>query len=202
MRREKRARCGGSTIVEFAFSMLLLIPLTVGVYVLGFSLTRGIQVVQVGRDAGHMFARGVDFAVTANQDILVRLAGGLGMTRDGGEGTVIFSKVYFIGHDQCAAAGLSDDQCTNINWPVFTQRIVVGNRTLAVSAPGTPASVQSDGTVNNYLRDTTARANGFIALMPSMGPGMDAYMVEVYFRSTGLSLDGGGTTGVYSRSIF
>jgi len=201
MRREKRARCSGSTIVEFAFSLLLLIPLTIGVYVMGFNLTRGIQVIQVGRDVGHMFARGVDFSVPANQDIAVKLAGGLGLTRTGGDGTVIISKVYFIGHDQCAAGGLTDDQCTNINWPVFTKRIVVGDPAILVSAHGTPSSVLSDGTVNNYLRDTTARANGFIALMPNMGPGMDSYMVEVYFRSPGLRLDG-GPTGVYSRSIF
>jgi uncharacterized protein (DUF2236 family) len=109
--------------------------------------------------------------------------------------------VYFIGRDQCLAGGVPEAQCTNINWPVFTKRIVVGDPAKLVSAHGTPSSVQSDGTVDNYLRDTTARAQGFIALMPTMGPGMDAYLVESYFLSPGLRLDG-GNTGVYSRSIF
>ncbi len=202
MRQTSRASRSGSTIVEFAFSLLLFVPLTIGVFVLGFNVTKAIQVAQVARDAGHMFARGMDFSVPATQEIVVRLAAGLNMTRTSGDGTVIFSRVVYIGHDQCQAGGLTDAQCTNINWPVFTRRMVVGNPTLAVSAHGTPASVDSSGNVQNYLTNATARAlGGFGTLMPGMAPpstafGAEAFMVEAYFASPGL----GG--GVYSRSIF
>ena len=95
-------------------------PALIGVFVMGFRVTDAIQTVQVARDTARMFARGIDFSVTANQDLIVRLSSELGMTRTAGDGVVIISKVLYIGHDQCAAGGLSDDSCTNINLPVFT----------------------------------------------------------------------------------
>ena len=47
------------------------------------SLSRSLQVTQISRDAGHMYVRYVDLTQAANQDIIVRLASGMGLTRPG-----------------------------------------------------------------------------------------------------------------------
>lgn len=203
MRGRSRSGRRGSAAVEFALSLLVLVPALIGVFVMGFRVTDAIQTVQVARDTARMYARGIDFSVTGNQDLVVRLASGLGMTRTAGEGVVIISKVLYIGHDQCAAGGLSDASCTNINLPVFTRRIVIGNSDLRASNHGTPAPglIDGSGYVSSYLTNTTTRAvGGFAALMPNMAPGDEAFMSEGYFASPGSVLF--GSTGSYSRSIF
>lgn len=203
MRTVCRVGRRGGAAVEFALSLLVLVPALIGVFVMGFRVTDAIQTVQVARDTARMFARGIDFSVTANQDLIVRLSSELGMTRTGGEGVVIISKVLYIGHDQCAAGGLSDEACTNINMSVFIRRIVIGNSGLRASNHGTPnaALIDSSGYVSNYLTNTTTRAvGGFSALMPNMAPGDEAFMAEGYFASPGSVMF--GSAGSYSRSIF
>jgi hypothetical protein len=203
MRTVCRVGRRGSAATEFAFSLLVLVPAVIGVFVMGFRVTDAIQTVQVARDTARMSARGIDFSVTANQDLVVRLSSGLNMTRTGGEGVVIISKVLLVGHDQCQAGGLSDAACTNINLPVFIRRIVIGNSGLRASNHGTPSPglIDSSGYVSNYLTNTTTRAvGGFSALMPNMVPGDEAFMAEAYFASPGSVMF--GSAGSYSRSIF
>ncbi len=205
-KRERPAGRGGA-VIEFALTLPILVSLVLGIFMIGLTVIRGISVVQVTRDTGQMFARGLNFALDPNKDVVVRLAAGMGMTRDGGNGTVILSQVMFIGDDQCAAGGYDegDTRCTNRYWPVIIRRIVIGNASLRQSNFGTPnpGLIGSEGWVSNYLTDSSTRAVGFTSVIPDMAPGQIAYMVESYFYSPELSLAGmsfGG--GVYSRSIF
>jgi Flp pilus assembly protein TadG len=193
----------GSELIEFALVSALLFPLLFGTFVVGMNLGRSIQVSQVSRDAGHMYARSVDFSDPANQQVIVRLARGLNMTVAGGNGVVILSTVTFIGQPQCAAASLSPANCTNLDHTVFTNRIVVGNLALRVSAFGTPnpGLVQSDGDVTNYLTDASTRANGFSAVLV-LQPGELAYVSEAYFSSPDYAMPGYPATGVYTRTVF
>jgi Flp pilus assembly protein TadG len=105
----------GSELIEFALVSALLFPLLFGTFVVGMNLGRSIQVSQVSRDAGHLYARSVDFSDPANQQVIVRLAQGLNMTVAGGNGVVILSTVTFIGQPQCDGAALSPADCTNLN---------------------------------------------------------------------------------------
>src|SRR3977135_1631859 len=59
--RKSPNRRKGVAIVEFTFSMVVLVPLLLGVFVLGFRLIRSLQMQQVVRDLGHMYIRGIDF---------------------------------------------------------------------------------------------------------------------------------------------
>ncbi len=199
--RRKRRR--GGELIEFALVSTILLPLLCGTVVVGMNLNRSIQVAQVSRDAGHMYSRNVDFSDPANKRIIERLAEGLGITVSGGQGVVILSTVMFVGEAQCAAAGLAASACTNLNQPVITNRIVIGNASLRASAFGTPSPdlISSTGNVSNYLTNTTARASGFQSVLP-MQAGDVAYVSEVYVSSSDYGLPGYESTGVYCRTIF
>src|SRR5712692_4606052 len=124
----------GNVLIEFALVSAFSIPLLLGMFVTGTNITRSIQVSQISRDAGHMYAMNVDFSQAANQDVIVRLALGLGMTTTGGDGVVILSHIINVYLSDCTAAGLSAAQCTNLDQTVFTHRIVIGNASLRASS--------------------------------------------------------------------
>jgi hypothetical protein len=200
----RRTKKAGNTVVEFALVVGLLVPLLLGTVNVGMNLSRSIQVTQVSRDAGHMFARYVDFSLPGNQDMIVRLATGLGMTRTGGNGKVILTKVMFVGEVECAAGGLTLAQCTNYNQPVILQRLVIGNASLRASAFGepNPALIDSQGNVANYLTDASARALGFQGLL-ALQPGEFAYVSEAFFQSPDYDFPGFFRgSSLYARTIF
>lgn len=199
----RRRRRRGSELVEFALVSCLLFPLMFGTFTLGMNLGRSIQVTQVSRDAGHLYARAVDFSEVANQNLIVRLAQGLNISRTGGNGVVILSTITHIGQEQCDAANLSSSECTNLNKDVFTHRIVVGNPSARASSFGTPGAslVNSRGDVTNYLTEQGARANHFTSVL-ALNAGEVAYVSEVYVPSPDFAMPGHNSTGVYGRTIF
>lgn len=189
---EKRRRRGGAAVVEFVLAAALIYtPLILGTMVIGMNIVRSIQVTQVNRDAGHMFARGVDFSSAANQAILNQLAGGLDLSASG-KTVVILTQIIKV---DCAS-------CTNKNIAVIMRQIKVGNTALRASAYGNPVT-GSGGTVANYENNTAARAVNFEPQVMTMQPGDMAYVAESYYRSTELDLPGFMTnTGVAARGIF
>ncbi len=204
MRSTKRVNQKGNTIVEFALVSMFLIPLMLGTVNVGMNLSRSIQVTQVSRDAGHMYVRFVDFSLDGNKDIIVRLAHGLGMTRNGGNGKVTLSKVLFIGELECAAGGLTIGQCPNYNLPVITQRQVVGNPSLHSSALGEPNSglLDAEGNVADYLTESSARAINFNNIL-ALQAGEFAYVSEAFFASPEYDFPGFfEDSKSYARTIF
>jgi hypothetical protein len=198
----------GSVLMEFSFSTLFWVPLLLGTIVLGLNISRGIRVTQLCRDAGHMYAYGVDFSQTANQNLLLRLANGLNITATSGNGVIIFSTITYIAANDCTAGGLqpNSSSCPNLNYLVVTKRLVIGNPTLTTSAFGTPKSTDMDSTGSitsaKFLTDATTRATGFSTLM-SIASGQYAYVSETYFASPDYDWQGFLTgTGVAARSIF
>jgi hypothetical protein len=194
--------------MEFSFSTLFWVPLLLGTMVLGLNLSRSIHVAQFCRDAGHMYAYGVDFSQTANQNLLVQLASGLNISASGGNGVVIFSTITTIAASDCTAGGLqaNSSQCPNLNYSVFTNRIIIGNSSLKTSAFGTPASadVGSSGSIpsSKFLTDTSCRATNFTSLL-NISSGQYAYVSEAYFSSPDYDWTGFLTgTGVAARNIF
>src|SRR5579864_5162477 len=102
----------GNALLEFAAVSIVIIPLFFGMVGAGIQLGRMNEAVQICRDAAHMYARGVDFSLTNNQNILVSLATGSGMTVNGGNGVVIMSQIIQVYQADCTAAGLAAGQCT------------------------------------------------------------------------------------------
>lgn len=189
----------GSEVLEFALVTIVILPLLLGVVVIGLTLGRSVQVAQIGRDAGSMFVRGIDFSQTGNQDILVRLNQGLGMTRTGGSGVVILSKITFIPASACAAL----NPC-NSNQYVVAERLVVGNPSLRSSkfGPAGGVTVDTSGNVANYMTDANAVVFGFGSVL-ALSANEFAYVSEAYFPSPNFDMPGFQTgTGVYALAIF
>lgn len=212
IRRKQTQR--GSNVMEFALFSLFLMPLFMGTVTVGMGLGKAIQTSQIARDAGHMFVRQVDFSQPQNQDLIVRLALGMNMTRTGGNGVVILTQVMMIGPNECAAAGLSASQCTNLNYPVITQRLVIGNQSLYTSTLGTPPSgvLNPDGTIDviDYLTDAGCRANTLSTGGPNpttglltLQPAERTYVSEAFFVAPDLSfLRQGQPVSLYARNYF
>lgn len=205
-RTGKRSRQNGNAIVEFALVITFLVMLLMGTFSIGMTLTKSVQAGVIARDAGAMFMRYVDFTLTGNKDILVRLANGMRMTASGGEGVVIMSQIMMVGSTECAAGGLSVGTCPNYNRPVVIKRVKVGNTALYSTTYGNPSAsiLQSDGSISttNYLNDASARADNFASVMTLNG-GEYAFLSEAYFRTPEINMPGyRDNTYVYQRNIF
>jgi hypothetical protein len=202
----------GNALLEFAAVSIVVIPLFFGMVGAGIQLGRMNEAVQICRDAAHMYARGVDFSQIANQNILVNLATGTGMTVNGGNGVVIMSQFIEVYQADCTAAGLSSGQCTNLGKLVFINRMVTGNAGLRSSNYGTPPAgvIDSLGNIaaSVYLTNSNVVVNsGMSSELTNAGltlnDGDIAYLTEFYESMPDLSFLGvGGSTGVYAKAIF
>ena len=146
----------GASVMEFGFIMLVMVPLLLGTTEIGLNMINTLQTVQLARDAGHMYARGVNFnnSQPGNQQILTTLGAGVGMSATTGAGQgnarVILSQLRYIDNATCVGAGLPVDTagnpvgCTNVGQWVFAQRINIGNTSMRESNFGTPTGVPFD----------------------------------------------------------
>ncbi|MDP8979056.1 MAG: hypothetical protein M3O35_00535 [Acidobacteriota bacterium] len=200
----------GSTILEFAVVSIVLVPLFFGMVGSGIILGRSIEVVQICRDLGHMYAKGIDFSQAGNQNVAVTLATGTGMTANGGNAVVIFSQVIHIYQADCNAGNHPND-CGNINKEVFVSRIVVGNASLRVSNYGTPAAgiVNNSGNIaaTDYLTNSSAVAVNIGTELTAAGltlaQGDVVWMTEVHATSPDIGFLGtSGSTGIYAKAIY
>jgi hypothetical protein len=204
----KKRKRNGTTIIEFVLvTTLILVPLLLGTMVVGFNIIRNMQVHQVSRDAGHMFARGVDFSTTSgagNRAILTYLAPRLADSSSAGTGVVIFSSIEYVGATTC-------NKCVNEGHAVFTRQLTIGNSALFFSKFGTvpTGSMATDGsgTVTNPFTDPAVLADGILAVLNVDGYTMNdsqiAYVSETYFTSTDFDIKGFlKPSAVYARAIF
>ncbi len=172
--RRKNQR--GVAYIELGVCMAVLLPLTLGVISIGLNMHLQMQTVQLARDSGHMFARGIDFTLTGNQQVLVAIGGSLGLSATAGSGSavVMLSTIRYVDVAACAQAGKVDAHgapsgCTNyLKW-VFAQRLVIGNSTIHSSDLGTPPSniVATNGTITITNQVTNA---GDVATVTAFNP--------------------------------
>ena len=99
---------------------MVLVPLLLGTGAVGVNMVRTLQTVQLARDAGHMYARGIDFSQPGNQTILVRWAHRWGFPRPPAvlSSVVILSALTYVDDAACTAAGAAtggvhNGTCTN-----------------------------------------------------------------------------------------
>ncbi len=196
----------GNALMELAIISPFLVLLLFGVFSIGMSLSKSIQVSVVARDSGAMFMRYIDFSLTANKSIVVRIANGMGMTTTGGNGVELLSQVMAVTATECVAGGLTSTTCPNIGYTVFIKRQSVGNTSLYTSTFGTPSSsiLGTDGSITaaNYLTNASCRTTNFTTLIALNG-GEFAYISEAYFTTPELDLPGyRNNTAIYQRAIF
>ncbi len=196
----------GAALIEFMFTSLIWLPLLLGTTVFGINLIRAIQVSQLARDSGHMYAYGIDFSQSQNAALLQRLAAALNIQQTGGEGAIVLSKITLVTNSDCVAANLK--VCPNNGKYVFTSVVVFGNQTYASTKLGSLSSKYYTSGANlqaaQYLTDPSLVATGFPSppiVFPADQPGQYAFVSEVNL-SSGLSNVTGYSTGSYARSIF
>ncbi|MCZ2153781.1 MAG: hypothetical protein LC114_07760 [Bryobacterales bacterium] len=201
LRKSKRQR--GGAFVEMALATIFLfVPLLIGLVVVGLATINRIQLEQITRDVGIMHARGVDFTLTQNRLLFNKLTQGSVFGTGGGgpgsfNGTIVISTVRKLGASECAGG------CSNLGFPVVTYRVVLGNPALYTSWLANPGSVASNGKVNNYKNDGSARAPSIETLMPAMLSGEEAYVAEGFMVTPGISFpDVNTTTQVSTWAIF
>lgn len=221
----KRKKTSGASIIEFTFSMLILVPLLLGTTAIGLNMVLDLQTVQLARDAGHMYAKGVDFSQPGNLSLLASLGSGVGMSATAGSGksVVVLSTVMYVDKGACAGFGLVDAGgnplgCTNYQHWVFTQRLTLGNSALHVSnmgspvvTGGTPVTVDpttgkvkpSDQGTNAGDRATFTGLNPFLVAgnLDQLPSGQTLYVAEA--ASKGFVMAPYSTGGItYSYTMF
>jgi hypothetical protein len=216
MRRSTKNKQSGATIIEFTLSLMFLVPLLLGTLVFGFRLVEAQQVDQITRDLAHMYSRGnIDFTTTGGASEAETLAGQFGLTSTG-QSVLIFSTITLETASLCnQGTGLSTNTCNNLNQPVFTQQVAIGNTSADGSAFGTPTAGGSlpatTGVSNDYstnvslaadATNTWAKANNLSSLI-TLTSNQIIYVVEMYNNTPQLSITGvTGLPQVYSRAIF
>jgi hypothetical protein len=188
-RRKTTHRWRGSSTLEFALAgSFIFLPLLAGTATVGVAMLRSMEVAGLNRDAGHMFATGVDFSQSVNRNLLLKVAGNLNITDTGGKGVVILSEIDGTGNNQA----------------VCSLRLVIGNAALRQSSYVNPSSgvLDSAGNVTNLNDASASVAPAFLAMMP-MTQGQVAYVVETYFSTSDYDWPGFLTgTGIYMKAVF
>jgi hypothetical protein len=193
----KRQKQRGVSIIEFALSLLVLMPLFLGTGAVGINLIRTQQTVQLARDAGHMFARGVDMSQAGNQAILATIGSGLGLSATAGQGTavVILSGLTYVDANTCVAANQANGTgsaptCTNLGQWVFTQRLEIGNTGLKTSDFGSPLTTGPNGvTLDSQGKISLGQygtRSGAVAQFTSAVNGINPYTVSAGGAISGL----------------
>ena len=196
----------GSAMVEFLLSSLVWVPLLLGTMVFGVNMVRALQVSQLSRDTGHMYAYGIDFTQTQNQALLTKLASSLNIQQTTGNGAVLLSRVTLVTDSDCAAANMK--VCPNNGKYVFTSLFVFGNMAYAQSKLGSPsAQYLTNGSAiqaSQYLSDPSLIATNFGSLLTFVAnqPGQYAYISEVTVNTQDINWTAFSNTGSYARSIF
>jgi hypothetical protein len=206
MNSKQHRRERGAIMIEFVLvSSLFLVPLIIGTFTYGFALIRSSEAVQLTRDVGHMYSRGVDFSTQANQNLMATsLAQGLNVVANNGNvtggttgnGVVVLSTLIYLNSGVCNNCG---------GHVVVMRRIVIGNNGLFTTLYGNPnpAIIDSSGDVGNYTNDASAQADAFKNLMPSIADQQIAYLAESYVTAPDLAVPGVfGGLATYQNSIF
>jgi hypothetical protein len=225
--RSKQPAERGNTMLEFALTMSVLVPLFAGMFSIGMTLDKGIEVSNVCEEAVILMVEavtdptsGLDLSQTQNQRMIVRSATGLGMASDSsddpsstGNAAVILSKVIMVGPNECSlgvvpapsnAPPWNSSNCPNYGQYVYAYRVGIGNTTRWSSNIGSPPSaiVQSNGTISavNIATDTSDVATNFTLM--TLSPSTFALISEMWADISALNLFSiWHTPVIYSRSI-
>lgn len=205
----------GTSIVEFGISAPFLLLMSVGVFIVGMMVDRHLTLSQVVRNAGNMYARGIDFSTTQNKNFIIDAATGLDLGLTSGSTAVYLSRLTRVPNDAICDTGSGPRFCNNNGQVVIAQRYMIGNvggqgmysrlgsPTQFVDANGNTAS---EGDHADFFDLTDARATG-APISVTGGGGLAEnelmYAVEVVHKPVSLSFPGIVSPDMmYSRGFF
>jgi hypothetical protein len=203
MRKPSRSQ-KGVAVMEFAMSLLFLVPLLLGVFVFGFRIIRALQMIQVTRDLGHMYVRGVNFRNSGPIANAQTLATGYNLTSTG-TSVIYLSQLKVVQQSDCDAVpgAVAGKPCTNLGKTVFTEQLTIGNSAMGASPFGTPP-LQSDNSVSisDQAGNSQDVAGGFSTIL-TLQSGETAYLAEMINQTADLNVPGfSGKPQVYARAVF
>jgi len=210
----RKGRKQGGATIEFALVSPFLVSLIIGTMMYGTQLIKELQIQQIARDTASMTARGTNFQLSANQQLVARLGQELNWPDSGltstSPGVIYISTIEYLD----ATCNGANPVCSNAGHWVFLRSTYFGNTTLRSSNFGAPAaclpgcldSNLTDGSLNttDSLTNANAQVSNFTYLgTPSsqvngFQPGQPAFLIEVAATTGGWN---GGTVG-YAFSIF
>jgi hypothetical protein len=200
MNRERQKRERGSALIEFCLSSLLWLPLLLGTWLFGSTLIQAIQVAQLSRDSGHMFARGVDFTNPQNAALLGRLSTVLTTSPGTYAGAIVLSEIRLVNSTDCAAANMK--VCPNDGKYVFIKLFMFGNTSYAQTRLGNPGLnwLQNGNDIQptSYLSDPALVATNFSTYL-TFSP---AYASEVTLAAPSIGWAQFNNTESYARTFF
>lgn len=178
----------GNALVEFALVFPMVLIITFGVFTTGVVLERYITVLQLARNGGSMLARGADFNVEQNKQLLLQGAVDMDITTTGGEGVIYLSRVV-----------KAPPGSPNNGKLVVAEQYIIGNSALTPSRVGTPsAAIWPDrekplpnGDVADYEKELSARADLPMDLQ-SISLSEEVFIAEVYYSPSPLLFVGAG----------
>lgn len=199
----------GSSALEFMMASLIWLPLLMGTAVFGYNLVKAIQVSQFCRDAGHMFAYGIDFTTTQNKTLLATMGKPLGITANAGSGAIVMSTVTLVTQSDCNSAGVPSS-CSNLGKYVFSSFVSFGNPLYAKTRLGdtVPDAYISGGqkiTFQDYVTNASLQAGNFskyLTFTSTTQSGQLAYVSEVSVATQFINYSGFSGTGSYARNFF
>ena len=194
----------GSALIELALALTFAFPLLLGVGSVGIRVGRTLEATELTRDVAHLYALGADFSLPGTQAIASKLSVDSNLSSTG-KTVLLFSRIYRVQQTDCTAAGVNP--CHNLDLPVFTQRIVMGNPALRTSQFGTPVASYIDTAGNitaaNYCKQTSLVAVGFDSVL-TLAAGQSTTVVEGYFAMPEINFlnlpNSGG--GYYVRFLY
>jgi hypothetical protein len=210
MNTTQKRRERGSMMIEFVLvSSFFLVPLIIGTFTYGFAVIRSVEAVQLTRDIGHMYSRGVDFSVQNNQALFAQSSNSTSIANLGQGMNIIANNGNVTGGSAgngvvvlTTVTKLAAGACGNCGHVVVMNRIVIGNNTLFTTAYGSPTSINSNGDVTDYTTNSNARADSFTSLM-TLNDNEIAYLAESYIIAPDLAVPGVfGGLATYQNAIF
>jgi hypothetical protein len=151
-----------------------------------------------------MYLRGINFRNPGPIQNAQTLATGFNLTVSGSS-EVLFSQIKVVQQSDCDTVNILHVgvPCANLNQPVFTEQVTIGNSSAGSSGFGTPP-LQADSTVSAFDQVNTpgAVATNFSSVL-ALKTGEFAYMAEMMNQTPDLSIPGfSGRPLVYARCIF
>lgn len=208
--RRSPNRRKGVAIVEFTFSLVVLVPLLLGVFVFGFRLIRSLQMQQIVRDLGHMYIRGIDFRGVGPIQNAQTMSQSFDLTASG-KSLIILSTMRIAVQADCDAGNPTappGTACANKNKAVFTEQVMIGNTSLSIngvtahSAFGTPPLDASKRVTPASMANSGTAASTLNSVL-TLKVGEFAYVAEMITSTPDLNIPGfSGSPQVYARAIF
>src|SRR5580658_9986334 len=108
----RRPKHPGTTALQlYVLGAIFLIPLSIGIVLVTNNASRSEHAYQISHDIGSMYAQGLDFSQSANQNIALSVAEGIGIDIQAGNGVLILSKIRVVHSSDCPAS--ASGKCKN-----------------------------------------------------------------------------------------